>query len=97
MGLMPDDYYNMLPVDFDIMMNGHMQRIDRESSNHRKAAFLICASNGYKGTMQKFIDDFWQLNIDKVKEIEKIETPEPDYWQKVSELNSKLKRRKKKK
>lgn len=90
---MPDEYYNMMPADFEEMINGHVSRIEKEGSDHRRAAFLVLLPHVKKLSYEQFCKDFWPLSIDKVIDHDKIEMPDKEYWNKVMAIHNKGKSR----
>lgn len=67
MGMSAYDYYSMLPKDFAAKVEGYNRKIYYESSNHRKAAFIIILPHVKDLYYDKFCQDYWPLQGDEVK------------------------------
>lgn len=84
----------MMPADFEEMINGNVSRIERNSSDQRRAAFLVLMPHVKKLSYSQFCADFWPLGMDvKTEGDEKIEMPDKDYWNKVMAIHNKGKSR----
>jgi len=68
MGMSPMDYYSMLPREFAAKTEGYKRRIYYESSNQRKAAFIIIMPHIQDLSFEKYCRDFFPLQGDEKKE-----------------------------
>lgn len=65
MGMSPQDYYNMLPKDFAAKVTGYTKRLYRQSSELRRAAFIIISPHVTDLPYEKYCREIYPLQGDE--------------------------------
>lgn len=82
-GLLPHEYYNLLPREFRSLVDGYNYKQYRLSSEKRYAAYISILPFTKDLTLQKFCSDIWPLSMDEKPEDKKIIAPsviDNDLW-----------------
>jgi hypothetical protein len=84
MGLLPWDYYNMLPVDYKALVEGYQKKQYRLSSEKRYAAFIGISPHVKDMSYKKFCSQIWPLPMDQQqqdkKKLQTISVIDEDLW-----------------
>lgn len=89
MGMSPNDYYNMLPKDFAAKIEGYSRRVYRESSDLRKAAFIIISPHIKDLPFERFCREFWSLPLDEFREEKYSRNVDPELWKQIKKQQGK--------
>jgi hypothetical protein len=83
-GLLPHEYYNLLPREFRSLVDGYNHKQYRLSSEKRYAAYISILPFTKDLTLQKFCSDIWPLPMDEKREQQQLIEPpviDNELWQ----------------